>query len=48
MIIAPGKVSRLFPEHFFCRKLVCLIFFFVLLQTDYIIMLNDEKDIYQS
>ncbi len=48
MIIAPRKVSRLFPEHFFLQKTCLPYFFFILLQTDYIIMFNDEKDIYQS
>lgn len=47
-MIALGKVSRLFPEHFFLQKTCLAYFFFVLLQTDYIIMFNDEKDIYQS
>lgn len=47
-MIAPGKVPRLFPEHFFLQKTCLAYFFFVLLQTDYIIMFNDEKDIYQS
>lgn len=47
MIIAPGKVSRLFLEHFFAENLSAL-FFFVLLQTDYVITFNDETDIYQS
>lgn len=47
-MIAPGKVPKLFLEHFFLQKTCLLYFFFVLLQTDYIIMFNDEKDIYQS